>query len=792
MPRRCSIVSTAAILLATPLLAGPVLSNPAGPAPQPGDDDFISRARLSTWQTLREFESTQDRSTLPTWFNLGPTNVAGRTLAIEVHPDNSDIVFTGSASGGLWKSTDRGASWTPMTDDLPSLAVSAIEIDAAEPNHMWIGTGEGWGGDFVHGVGVLESWDGGESWALTGLSYDVEEGRDIFELEYNETTGTLLCAADNGLFRSTDDGATWTQLMTQGQWKDVKQKPGSAGTYYACAQSLTDDGVYRSTDDGLTWTLLGGGLPTDTIANCRLATTQANPNLVYWAVLRGSDKEIYRSTDGGDSWQLRSTQDGSEGWQALAIAVSSADPDLVFSNGNASYRSTDGGASWTEWATNVPATHHAIATDPSDDAVLWFGGEAGSYLSEDGGATFVPRNSGLVTVQVSAINHSTLSLGLALGGSQGNGTLRYTGGASFDQVLDGNGFQCEVGSADADIVWAQIQFGQHYRSTDGGTTFVPANDGIGEPGPWATPTHMDYGDDQTLWTAHGITLYKTTTGGQPWYATSAPGLAAGRSIAQCWAQRDHLAVCDASNVFVSDDHGETFQQVAHLLVGNALSDIAIHPNDPDVMFVTVSSYSPAVSKVLKTTDGGQNWVDFTHNLPGEPCNTVVFDRDDPDRVYLGTDLGVYASFDAGDAWLPLNVGLPHVVCTDLRWHPQGYLRVGTYGRGMWELDLVGLDPSAVGDNASPERLSPLTMRIHANPATAGAQPMVRFGLRDAGEVDLALYDALGRRVRTLFHGEHEARVDSVPLDTSGLRGGVYFVRMIAGGHTVSEKLVVAR
>ncbi|MEZ4649698.1 MAG: T9SS type A sorting domain-containing protein [Candidatus Eisenbacteria bacterium] len=792
MSRHRSIVSTVAVFLATPLLAGSVLSNPAGPAVRLGDGDSIPGARLSAWESLREMESTQDRSTLPTWFNLGPTNVAGRTLAIEVHPTNPNLVFTGSASGGLWKSTDRGASWAPLTDDLPSLAVSAIEIDAAEPNHMWIGTGEGWGGDFVHGVGVLESWDGGESWELTGLSYDMAEGRDVFELEYNEVTGTLLCAADNGLFRSTDHGATWVEVMTTGQWKDVKQMPGSAGTYFACAQSLTDDGVHRSTDDGLTWTLLGGGLPTDSIFNSRLATTQVDPNVVYWAVLRGSDKEIYRSTDGGDSWSLRSTQDGTEGWQALAIAVDPQDPDVVFSNGNACYHSTDGGATWTECATNVPATHHAIAIDPSDDGVFWFGSDVGSYFSEDGGATFAPRNSSLVTLQLAAINHSALDLGLALGGSQGNGTLRYTGSAAFDPILGGDGFQCEVGSTDDDIVWAQIQFGEHYRSTDGGATFVSANDGIAEPGPWATPTHMDYGDDQTLWTVHGLHVYKTTTGGQPWYSVSAPGISAGRAIAQCWGQRDHLAVCDASNVFVSDDHGETFVQVASLPVANALSDIAMHPNDPDVMFVTVSSYSPAVSKVLRTTDGGQNWVDSTHNLPGEPCNTVVFDRDDPDRVYVGTDLGVYVSFDGGEAWVPLNVGLPHVVCTDLRWHPEGYLRVGTYGRGMWELDLTEVDPSAIGDDATAEALTPLTMRVLQNPATSNGGAYVRFGLRTEGEVDLALYDTVGRRVRTLFRGEREARVDSMPLDTSGLRAGVYFVRMSAGGDTVSEKLVVAR
>lgn len=756
-------------------------------------DDLIPGARWRAWEAMEAMVSEQSRADLPSWFSMGPTNVAGRTLAIEVHPTDSNIVFTGTASGGLWKSTNQGVSWTPLTDYLPTLAVGAIEIDASQPEHMWIGTGEGWGGDFVHGIGVLESWDGGETWGYTGLSYNVSEGRDIFELEYNEATGTLICASDNGLYRSVDNGANFTAVMSAGQWKDVELKAGSTDTYFACVQGIPDDGVYRSTDDGATWTLLGGGLPTEGVANCELAVTKADPEVVYWSVIRGSAKEVYRTTDGGDTWTLRSNQDATQGWYNLSLVVHQQDPDLLFSNGVRAFRSTDGGLSWQQWAGNVHVDHHATAIDPSNDSVLWFGSDGGCFVSTNGGTSFLARNAGLVTLQLYAINHSYPDLNFAVGGTQDNGTWRYTGTSSFGSILGGDGFECEVGSNDDNIVWAEIYYGEHYKSTNGGSGMAFTNSGITEGGPWQTPTHMDYDDDNTLYTGHNSIVFKTTNGGVPWYPTSmSTGLGGGRAIAQSWGQRDYLAACGGTRIFVSDDRGETFVQVTNPSVANAISDIAIHPDDPDVMFITVDTYSTAVGKVYKTTDRGASWVDFTNNLPGEPCNSIVFDHDNPDWVFVATDLGVYVSFDGGANWAPFNVGLPHVVCTDLRWHPAGYLRVGSYGRGLWEVDISGLVPSSAEEVASAEIVQPVTVRVHGNPATPDGRTTVRFGIREAGHVDLGLYDAGGRRVRTLFSGAHEARVDFAAIDTKDLGSGIYFVRMTANGYSASQKLIVEK
>ncbi len=760
--------------------------------PRLGDqDDLIPGARWRAWESLQEMTGTQDRVDLPTWFNMGPTNVAGRVLAIEVHPTDSNIVYTGTASGGLWRSTDQGLSWSPLTDKLPTLAISAIEFDHDDPDHMWIGTGEGWGGDMVHGIGVLQSFDGGFSWQTTGMSYDLSQGLDLFELEYNEVTGTLLCAGEHGLFRSTDHGATWTEVIEAGNWKDVLAKPGTTDTYFAYGHGFAEAGVYRSTDDGLTWTRLENGLPTAGYANGELATTPANTEYVYFSVMIGSTKYIYRSTDGGDNWAQRSTQDGTQGWYNLTLLAHPQDPETVFSAGVNNFRSTNGGQSWQTWNGGMHVDHHATAVDPSNPDNLWFGNDGGCWVSTNGGANFSRRTTGLVTLQLYAMNHSLVDLNYAIGGTQDNGTYRYVGNSQFLYALGGDGFECEVGSQNPDVVWAEIYYGEHYRSLNGGSGMTRLMNGITEGGPWQTPTHMDYGDDNTLWAGHNTTVFKTTSGGGSWFAApTGTSIGGGRAIAQSWGERDYLAVCGGTRIFTSDDHGSNFVQVANPPVANTISDIAIHPTNPDIMVLTTASYNSSFGRVYKTTDRGASWFDITNNLPGEPCNTIIYDNDHPDWLYVGTDLGVYVSFDGGDVWSALNVGLPNVVCTDLRWHPSDYLRVATYGRGMWELDISSLNPASIGDEPTVEAIQPLTLRVNGSPAGPGTQTTVRFGLRTAGDVDLGVYDVNGRRVQTLAQGPREARVDFVDVDTASLRSGVYFVRLASGGQEVSAKLIV--
>ncbi len=753
---------------------------------------MIPGVRWEAWQEMRELEQ-QYGTRSNTWYNLGPNNVAGRCLAIEVHPTDPYTVYAGFASSGLWKTTDAGLTWVPLGDYLPTLAIGAIEIDTSNPEHLYIGTGEGWGNiDAVHGVGLLESFDGGATFQTTGYTYAMSSGRDVFEIEYNPGTGTLMLAADNGLWRSTNHGASFTQIFTAGMWTDIEYRRGSTTTMYACGSGSTDAGFWISNDDGATWTKVTAGTPTNSVGNCRFALTAADPDYIYWGISRsdGTMLGIWKSTDGAASFTQIYSGDhyGSQGWYDLTIDVDPGNRDRVFSGGVQFYYSSNGGISFSQWANNIHVDHHATAWSPSAPTIFWVGTDGGCWRSTNAGNVFSARNTALTTMQFYAINHSISQPTRAMGGTQDNGTYRYDNNPNWTSILGGDGFHCEIDYTNPVKLYGELYYGNHYRSTNSGTNMVEANVGISEQGPWCTPTHMDYGDPETLWTAHNTKVYKTTNAMLNWSWVNNPlGLNVGRSIHQCRANPNFVVICGSARIWKSTDAGTTWTEITSgLYSGGSISDIHVHPTNPDIMVVTVQRYSSTIHQVHKTINGGQSWFAIDDGLPDEPANTIEIDPSYPDTYYLGTDLGVYVSFDAGTSWQPFNTGLPHVVVADLRVHdPARLLRAGTHGRGLWEVDIS----SFAGVDERPQ-VENLTLQVFGNPSASSA--VLRFGTHRPGDVKIGLYDGQGRLVRPVLEQSQPAIVSNHDLDLSGLPAGVYFARLESNGESIARKIVVER
>ncbi|MBD3335731.1 MAG: hypothetical protein GF355_09465, partial [Candidatus Eisenbacteria bacterium] len=739
------------------------------------DGNMRPGARWKAYEQLQGIVEEKGR-TGETWFTLGPVNVAGRCLAIEVHPDNSNIVYAGFASSGLWKTEDAGATWTPLGDQLPTLAIGCLEIHPTDPDIIWMGTGEGWGNvDAVHGVGLLKSTDGGDSWETTGYDYEMNQGRDVYELEYIPTTGTLLLGADNGLWRSTDGGATFDQIMPYGHWKDVELKKGSTDMIFACAHGMADAGFYRSTDDGLTWQRTTSGVPTVGLGNMRFGLTDADPDRIYWAISSGGGTMmgIWRSTDGGDSFSQiyypGQNHYGQQGWYNLTITADPTDPNRVFSGGVYFYFSSDGGSSFSHIAQNVHVDHHATIWDPNDPSIFWVGTDGGVYRSTNSGTSYQNKNLGLVTMQFYAMGHSISLPTRALGGTQDNGTWIFNNSDYWGQILGGDGFFCEVDWSDEDYVYAELYYGDHFRSSNGGPGMQPINSGITENGPWSTPTHLDYGNPSILYTAHNSIVFKTTNKGNYWFPiTTEPIYGSGTSIHQCRSDVDNLVVTSKLKVWVSTDRGDTWDdRTGGLSSAGTFSDSHMHPNDPNTIVVTLSTYSSSINQVFKTTDQGQTWFPIDAGLPDVPVNTVEIDPLNPDWYFIGTDNAVYVSFNAGGSWTPMNVGLPHVVMADLKLHPDArFLRVATHGRGMWEVDISELSPSSGVDEAGLPEVKPLTLRVLGSPAAESV--VLRYGLRRPGEMHLAIYDVGGREVAKVYDGYARAKIDNATVDLSRL------------------------
>ncbi|RQV94255.1 hypothetical protein EH220_07360, partial [bacterium] len=680
---------------------------------QRADDSGINPidARMQAWQEKqlnRHPASNLDEN----WTVLGPENMAGRILTLAYDPTNTNIVYAGSASGGLWKSTDGTLSWFPLTDDLPSLAVGCVAIDPNNHNTLYIGTGEGsFNVDAVYGAGIFKSTDGGTTWNTTGMSWTQSQQRAVNEIVIDPNNSQILYAATNssgnGVYKSTDGGANWTRYHF-GDVKDIEMHPNPDSSnvlYCAVGQpwGSSQNGIYKSIDSGVTWTLLSNGMPSATsMGRIELDISPSNPDIIYAGVSQTISSGaglygIYRSTDGGASWTQQATSPNmysGQGWYNLVIAVDPLNPNTVYSSGLDLYKSTDGGVNWTRktyWSYPTThswyahADHHALAFKPGNNNHILIGTDGGCFYTENAGDNWEDRNTGLVTFQFYGICNDALQPLVAFGGTQDNGTVKYSASPYWASVYGGDGGYCNVDPTNSLIVYCTTQRGYHRRSVNGGISFTTIMNGIGETGAWVTPRVFDPTNPNTLYT--GTTkVYKTTNRGDLWTAISESLYSTYIStiaVAPSNPNVIYIGYEGGGRVFRTTNGGTTWNAVYSGLPSRYVTRVAVDPSNADIAWATVSGYSGG--HVWKTTNGGSSWTNQSTGLPDIPVNDIVIDLNNPSIMYVGTDLGVYQSTNGGASWSDFSNGMPNVVVDDLDLHPTtGVLRAGTHGRGMWE------------------------------------------------------------------------------------------------------------
>jgi hypothetical protein len=669
-------------------------------------------ARMNAW--LQKQSRRGHRTLDENWTALGPTALAGRALSIAWHPTNTNILYVGSASGGLWKSTNAGSSWIPVTDNLPTLAVGAVALDPQNANTVYIGTGEGaLNVDAVYGAGIFKSTDGGTSWNTTGMSWQLFLGRAINKIVVHPTNSQILWAATNaanggGVYKSTDGGASWT-LHLSGDAKDLTIRSDSTNILYAALGYPFGDagnGIYRSTDGGLTWNPVMNGMPSvSLIGRLQVSISPSNPQVMYAGISRtlsgGSNLlGIYKTTNAGANWTLQANTPnmyGGQGWYDLACKVHPTNPAIVYSGGIECYKSTDSGVSWTQksFSTNTPgssqyahAGHHDLAFKPGDPNTIITVTDGGLFKSTNGGDTWSSLNNGLVTCQFYTAGNSLQSSDLIYGGAQDNGSQRYSG-STWSSLLGGDGGACNVDFGNANTIYAEMARGAHYKSTNGGTSFATIQSGITGSGAWVTPVVMAPDDASVLYTGTNQ-VYRTSNGGTNWSVISpAFGNDYISSIAVAPSNPSILCATWGSDGVVARtvNGGTNWSNISTGLPAGFITRIAIDPADPNTMYVTYSGYG--ISHVWKTTNGGASWSSFSTGLLDVPCNAIVIDPLNSSNLYLGTDLGVYASTNGGTSWTDYSSGLPNVVVDDLSLNPAtGLLRAATHGRGMWQTATV--------------------------------------------------------------------------------------------------------
>lgn len=711
------------------------------------------------WEEITRFNEqypSSARSARSNWSTLGPTvysNVTGhwnpglgRINVIALDPNDPNIIYIGAPSGGLWKTVDEGLNWAPLTDNQPVLGVSGIAIDFTNTDIIYIGTGDKDAND-NYSIGVLKSTDGGTTWNTTGLDWTVYQNRTIAKLLMDPTdNNTLFAATTDGLYKTTDAGATWSKKLS-GDIDDLEFKPGDPSTVYAITRKF-----YKSVDGGENFTETTG-IPTS--GRAQIGVSDDDPSYVYYF---SSNAGIYRSEDSGDSFSFRSNQPtaGNQAWYDLAMSVSHTNAEEVHIGEFNTWRSMNGGSSWSmttdwTWGNSVGYTHCDIHELVHYGGTLYVGSDGLISKSTDGGVSWTDLSEGLGIRQFYRIGTSKNDPYKILGGSQDNGTSVYTTD-HWHEWLGADGMECIPDYTNSDIVYGTSQNGHFYKSNNGGNY---GSQNISQPGGgnWVTPFVMHPEDPQILFVGSSE-VKKTTNGMMSWTTISNFGMGNLNCLSIAESNGDYLYASRDDIIYRTSNGGESWSSISAGLPNLSITYIAIHPEDPLTIAVSLSGYTGA-DKVYFSEDGGSNWTNITNNLPNIPANCVAFGTGDVNPLYVGMDVGVYYIDDDATEWTSYMENLPNVIVNELEInHNEQIIRAGTYGRGLWETSIVVYAPVAAFE--ADQTLIPVDCEIDffslsqgppqtyewtfegATPSTADVKNPTGIAYNSAGSFDVQL------------------------------------------------------
>jgi len=679
------------------------------------------------------------------WSSRGPQNVGGRTLALLVHPTNNQLFFAGSASGGIWKSTNAGATWAPVNDFMSNLFIGALAFDPLNANTMYAGTGERFYDRVVRNAGIFKSTNGGTTWTQLAATANWADVQII--APQPASSNTLLAATGNGIFRSTDGGNSWSLASVPNleQALSVAFDP-SNGTRAVAAILRNDNTVraYYSTDGGLTFNpATGTSLSTvPGYGDVAVAYAPSQPATVYAIVNggNGSYSELWRSTNNGVTYTRLATGDIGCVDRRCTIWVSPTDQNLVVTGGVDIFRSVNGGASFTQinggyiLTTDPHPDLHCTVNDPfyngTSNRVVYFCTDGGVWRSSDISAatfntTWTPLTSTYQTTQFyGGAGHASGS-GAYFGGTQDNGTLATTSFSNSATLVEGgDGGFVDIDPTVVDTWYMESQYLVLYRSTNGGLSTDYIAGGLPDSGHPSSPSAnfiapfaLDTNNPNTLY-AGGWSLWRSNNPTAPsvtWSAVRAPGSSFVSAIAVAPGNSNILYVGQNDGVVQKTTNGTagspTWTNVDNNTSQNPLPDRYItriypDPSDTNTVYVALGGFT--FDNLWKSSNGGTTFTSVSGSgisaLPPAPIRAIVRHPRNSQRLYAGTDVGIYESEDGGQTWLTSEAGPADVMIDELRFVVgTETLLAATHGRGLWTADVSSvptLAPSGLNALAS--------------------------------------------------------------------------------------------
>jgi photosystem II stability/assembly factor-like uncharacterized protein len=621
------------------------------------------------------------------WKPLGPSDAVGgtnmgRVNCIEFDPKNVKIIYLCSADGGIWKSTDGGTTWSPKSDFQLTLSVGDIAIDRNNSNVLYVATSDSfgygvpfWGG--TYSVGVIKSADGGTTWTPTGLNWTVGQNRIIRRLVMHPTDAKILLAATSaGLYRTDNGGASWTQILPANTFDVEFQQDDGAIVYATTAQ------VLKSTNAGASFSPLSASCAG---SRYNIEIARSNPKVLYTLCTNGT---VQKSTDAGATW-VAVTPPGVTlyGYYDNVLTVSPVSDKIVYVAGFNIKSSTDGGNTWNSVPVAGHPDNHVIKFAPGSSSTLFSGNDGGLFKSTNSGATWSSLNKGLAITQFYRVGISRTNPNIMVAGAQDNGNIKYASG-TFTSITNADGMQGFIDWSNSNVIYAGIQHGSFYRSTNGGTTFT--NIDTPASGAWIAPWCQDPSVATTIY-AGTDKVYKSINQGTTWVAVSGALAGIGQftvlKVAQSNAQVIYAG--SATRLYRTTNGGGAWTDITPGLpvATNFLTAVAINDSNPDIAYATFSGYM-AGEKVYRTLNGGSSWANISGTLPNMPVNAIAYQKSTHNPLYIGTDAGVYYRNDLLSDWVPYKSGLPNVIVDELQIHyGTKTITAATYGRGIWQAPL---------------------------------------------------------------------------------------------------------
>lgn len=663
---------------------------------------------ISAKQVSSEFQKLRLKSGVEQqgdWFNYGPVSVGprngkkrdgGRVKDIEFHPTDKNTFYVSTFNGGLFKTTDYGTSWEPLTDNLTEF-VFVSEVSATDPNVILIGTN----------LGVYKSVDGGQNWNTT-LVMVITKALIV----QDENPNIIIAGTEVGIYRSEDGGETWNFIMNAEKVEDLDVHPTNPDILYASTNGTPSE-FFRSIDGGKTWvknTAFGQG------CFMGVAVTPAQPDYVYVLNLRdhlgdNSFEGFYFSDNSGVTFTKQSGQSPCiSGYSAdgvisrgqpnynLFVCADPVNPNLVYAGGVRSWKSTDKGKTWTHFYENITTDGDNLHLDqlnwaysPHDNHIFAVNDGGVYYLNEED--KFQMITDGLPISEIYECTQSQTVKTNVAGGTMHCGIKLNNNGEWFTP-WGGDEATCIIDPTDENYIY-HLKYEKISRSSDRGFTFkniYPANT---EKGNYTGTGALHKRDANTLFVGL-FELHRTKNARAStvnWEIISSFGGSTKiQKVEQCSSNHDILYVARGSSFYRCDNANDvsptSFVNLSSNLPVGGVNDIATHPSNSNLVYILSGS------KIYKSEDKGLNWNDITSNLPAVALLEMIYDNLSDEGIYVGTDIGVFYKDTTMTDWVDYSKNLAAVRVSGMdiyygKDRDDSFITISTDGRGFWRSLLYG-------------------------------------------------------------------------------------------------------